>query len=174
MISEQNSHHKHRAQRACLSTDPRCHPALHNCKCGDPWPAPASPDNMGKGPCCDLDSSTGLTRGNGWMEGPQPGMGLSLTRPGVFRGPPIPGSDLGLPKGHPVREEAVFQELKRKKGIVRNQGQLPGGGDEERVWHIEGAAEAKLEWVQELQAAGRQGRHLSAVHCTHPPEGLWN
>ena len=73
------------------------------------------------------------------MEGPQPGMGLSLTWPGVFQGPPILGSDLGLPKGHPVSEGAVFKELKRKKGIERNQGRLPGGRDGERVWHMEGA-----------------------------------
>lgn len=42
MISEQNSHYKHNAQRACLSTDPRCHPALHNISVetpGQPQPA---------------------------------------------------------------------------------------------------------------------------------------
>ena len=44
-------------------------------------------------------------------------MGLSLTWTGVFQGPPIPGSDLGLPKGHPVSEGAVCKELKRKKDM---------------------------------------------------------
>lgn len=70
-----------------------------------------------------------------------------------------------------MSEGAVFKELKRKKGIVRNQGQLPGEGDGERVLHIEGAAEAKLEQVQELQAAGGQGRHLPAVHRHLPSRG---
>ena len=54
------------------------------------------------------------------------------------------------------------------------EARLPGRGGEERVLHVEGVAEARLEWVQELQVAGGQGRHLPGVHSTHPQEGLRN